>query len=192
MDKILFSIFLIRLCLPAVESFLLAEPGLPEYSEYMRRQSSQCRRHTSVEPQAKLSTHIPEYSDFLRQNTTTVPNATTEQLIINAPYPIPPIYMCKDMPSQGNFFGYIYCWTMIVVSVLAIGTFLYICVCQSIRQQLAKKNRKRPQDLELYEYLPDGVHRLYTDGSALNREDPSNQPENKPLVQGMLPMRPTT
>lgn len=77
---------------------------------------------------------IPEYKQYLRQAreiNTTIPEKQLEPAgeLIQAEFPPPfnhlsSTILCKEKPSEGNLYGHIYCWSMIILFILLIGSLI--------------------------------------------------------------------
>lgn len=78
---------------------------------------------------------IPEYKEYERQANITSfhePDKPVESLgeFVQAPLPHPFNYLttpmlCKDKPTDGNIYGHIYCWGMILLFILLIGSLIF-------------------------------------------------------------------
>lgn len=78
--------------------------------------------------------NIPEYKEYTRKaseiNTTNLEKQLeSAQELIQAEFP-PPFnhlsssILCKEKPAEGNLFGHIYCWSMIILFILLIGSLI--------------------------------------------------------------------
>ena len=77
---------------------------------------------------------IPEYALYNRQarnaNTTT-PDRLLEPMgeLVQAEFPptfghLSSTILCKEKPADGNIYGHLYCWSMIILFILLIGSLI--------------------------------------------------------------------
>lgn len=76
---------------------------------------------------------IPEYKQYQNQANTTLEHDSDKQMesigAIQNPLPGPFNYfstptLCKEKPAEGNIYGHIYCWGMIILFILLIASLV--------------------------------------------------------------------
>jgi hypothetical protein len=77
---------------------------------------------------------IPEFAYYLSQagNITSIIGSENSskpigELIhpIATPFTFPTPFLCKENPKDGNIYGHIYCWGMLILFVLLIGSLIF-------------------------------------------------------------------
>jgi hypothetical protein len=101
MQKLLISLFLIRIFTPCV-----------------------CLNKEAFEKLEK----VPEYSEYLKQLGYLKQNYTEKSRRIDAPSPpiisLPAIELCKTGPPDNSFYGHVFCWGMIGLYIMLIGSLI--------------------------------------------------------------------
>jgi hypothetical protein len=78
---------------------------------------------------------IPEFAYYLSQvdNITSIigqensskPIGELIHPIVATPFSFPMPFLCKENPKDGNLYGHIYCWGMLILFVLLIGSLIF-------------------------------------------------------------------
>ena len=105
----------------------LVAKNLPEYSEYLRRL-------TTKAPSPKTAHLLDIGSSNASRLTTKAPSVKTAQLLdigsstaIQPPPPpfvFPAIQLCKERPADGDYYGHIVCWTMVLLFAMTIVSLI--------------------------------------------------------------------
>lgn len=109
-----------------------------------------------------------EYKRRLALITTSLPYIE-QDASIQFPYPLPAIQLCKHKPADDDYYGHIFCWSMVVLFGMTIFSLITYQLRSIFWLKLHASKRR--------------------DGWQSNHNNFEEQPDNKQKIQGLLPMR---
>jgi hypothetical protein len=145
---------------------------IPEYAEYLRQKAEILNSSTPIPAQQASTSSVATGS-------TTIPIESSQQVGLNpagmiqtGPFvDFPSISLCKDSPGENNFYGHVFCWSMMALyALLVISLIIY-----QLRSILWIKENMPPK-------------KRTKNGQPTNQQsDGAREDEGFP---GMLPLRP--
>lgn len=109
-------IFLLRAFLPLVNDLVVAAPI--DFSDEFKQQQDR---------ELGITTELPEYSEYLRRlglkehsrqynkinNNKDHLGPKQKDSPLHSPFPFPSIQLCKERPADDDYYGHVFCWTMV-------------------------------------------------------------------------------